>query len=150
MKKQNPHLEIIEIEMDRLSKKINDKNLFVSNILKFCKLVRIIESDNNCLAKNKTSSAKGCYQFIDSALKTAYNRLNRYYNAPFKPILDCSKNEQTALFLADMFQKKGTDNYLLSIGNDFNMIDASALYSKFHHTNPDQATIIRMNEFFHA
>jgi hypothetical protein len=133
--------------MDRLSNKIIDKNKFITNILKFCKIVRQIESDDNCIAKNKTSSAKGCYQFINDALNTAYNRLDRYFKLVRKPIIECTLEEQTALFLADMFQRKGTDKYLLLIGNEFDLNAGSLLYSKFHHTNVDEPTKNRMEKF---
>lgn len=141
---------ILKKEYIRLKDKLNvNYFVFKNNIMNFADRVAAIESDKNPLAKNSTSSAKGMYQYIDSAVIPALTRLARYdIHLLHKNMLDYSTEEQTAIFLADIFQKTGTDKYLIAIANDDDMKNQGMLYAKFHHTNPDAATLQRMNKFF--
>jgi hypothetical protein len=113
--------------------------------------IKDVESDNNPMAKNPTSSAAGLYQFTKGALKTAVNRLKNTVGKDNLPSWaeeaakhgDATKLDplkQQILFEADMFQKKGSDKYLKDIIEKDSIDALMDYYNKLHHTNPDEAT----------
>lgn len=126
------------------------KNQYKNNLLDFAHTVRVMESNDNGFARNPNSSAAGFYQFVNGSLPPAQNRVKRYdSNFPtFNHITDYDKEQQTALFLADLLQKEGTDPYFKSIMETGDNEAASQLYGKYHHTNPDTATLERMDKIF--
>lgn len=132
-------------------------NAAVRNAMIFAERVGLIESDGHLKARSTVSTAKGMYQFIEGSVEPAVNRLKRYigYRPWMDRILknkDCTTlewSEQTLLFLGDMLGKRGSDVYMVKVlqGDREAMLQA---YLKLHHTNPDEATLIRarriMNE----
>jgi hypothetical protein len=124
---------------------------FCENIYKWSRFVRHIESDNDNGAAASTTSAKGVYQFTDDSVQTAKNRM---YNMGFdkEDIRQISKNphhwideEADCMFLANMFAQRGSDKLLKKVGKlDLNAMKEA--YYKFHHTDPDEATIKRVDK----
>ncbi len=133
--------------------------------------IAMIESSGNPQAKNipvkgkKASSATGLYQFLvdtsggQSALQTAVNRTKKYVKADWLDevartgkVEDLSPEQQTILFLGDILEKKGSDQYLKKLldpnasKEEINkaMLD---IYSKLHHTNVDERTLNRAKKF---
>ena len=60
-------------------------------------------------------------------------------------ITDLNDEQQTLLFHGDMFEKKGSDALMKRVlqGDPAAMEEA---YKTLHHTNPDEATLKRMNK----
>lgn len=109
--------------------------------LAFAEYVGLIENNGRLVGKNPTSSAKGLYQYIDSAVPVAKNRLGRTIDCtdwPDDPN-EMTWEQQTLLFLGDMLERKGSDKYMkkILIGDTEAMYEC---YLKLHHTNPDEAT----------
>ena len=144
--------------------KIEDTAKAKQNLDKFTNYVGMMESDNNLLASNKArvgdggSSAMGKFQYLtdnsngQSALQTAINRSKKYVNEPWMAdlyvkgnITDLNDDQQTLLFHGDMFEKKGSDALMKRVlqGDPAAMEEA---YKTLHHTNPDEATLKRMNK----
>lgn len=130
-----------------------NKDDFMSNIFKFAQNTRGIESDNNPYAASNQSTAKGVYQFTDASVDTGRQRM---LNMGFDPEIarnipqdprDWSDEDADAMFLANIFAQKGSDDYLYRVGIGEPGADRDAYY-KFHHTDPDQATMDRANKFF--
>ena len=103
------------------------------------------------MAAAKTTSAKGVYQFTDDSVDTAKNRM---YNMGFfkEEIREIPRNPQEwtdaradSVFLANMFAQRGSDKVLHKVGlGDLNAWKEA--YYKFHHTDPDDATIRRVEK----
>ena len=133
--------------------------------------IAMIESSGNPEAKNipvkgkKASSATGLYQFLvdtskgQSALQTAVNRTKKYVKADWLDevartgkVEKLSPEQQTILFLGDIMEKKGSDQYLKKLldpnasQEEINkaMLD---IYSKLHHTDVDERTLNRAKKF---
>jgi hypothetical protein len=102
------------------------------------------------MAAAGTTSAKGVYQFTDASVDTGRNRMrNMGFDDEF--IGGISDNPQEwddeqadAMFLANMYAQKGSDEMLGKIGRGDDKSRQDAYY-KFHHTAPDEATINRVN-----
>jgi hypothetical protein len=141
----------IFVKRQCLRLKAIDCDGFCANMYDFSKQVRQIESDNNPEAAAKTTSAKGVYQFTDASVQTAKNRM---YNMGFdkEDIRDidnnpCNWNDEQAdcMFLANIFAQRGSDKILRKVG--YGDIEArKQAYYKFHHTDPDKATIKRVDK----
>lgn len=133
-----------------------NKDYFNRNILRWCEQTSAMESDNNPVAQNPNSTAFGYYQFTKPALKTAANRLKRYKDLSAMTQKRCDEMHldyydltfQTCLLLANIFQQKGTDQYLAKIANDCDIQASRELYKRFHHTAPDQQTLNRLEGFY--
>jgi len=121
------------------------------NLETMAKLIGEVESNNNPKARNKTSSAKGEYQYTNASVVTAVNRLaNRVgeENLPqwakdsreHKDATKLTPLQQKILFYADTFEKPGSDEYLTKILSSGDQQALEDLYFKLHHTNPDEAT----------
>ena len=124
---------------------------FLRNIYEFSRQVREIESDNNPKAAAKTTSAKGVYQFTDASVQTAKNRM---YNMGFEKEdireIDNNPHKWTdehadSMFLANIFAQRGSDKLLKKIGSG-EIEPRKEAYYKFHHTDPDEATIKRVDK----
>lgn len=118
----------------------NTKNIDV-----FTDKVAKAESSGGKNTISEISSARGIFQFLTkgkgNAFQTALNRLERHlgktdwiekarkHNDPNK----LSEDQQKALFLANIYEQKGTNDYLKKIAEGNNLAMAEA-YSKFHHT----------------
>tara|TARA_Y100000385_G_scaffold280795_1_gene332523 strand:- start:543 stop:1112 length:570 start_codon:yes stop_codon:yes gene_type:complete len=129
------------------------------NIDVFTDRVAEIESDSGKNTISKISSAKGIFQFLTkgdgNAFQTGLNRLERHlgktqwitearkHNDPNS----LTKDQQQALFLANIYEQKGTDSYLKKIAQGDNVAMAEA-YGKFHHTVPDIYTDSRISSIF--
>jgi hypothetical protein len=118
--------------------------------------IALMESDRNPNAKNPKSTAAGAYQYTKDAIKTAVNRLENTIGSESLPewaknvrksgdARDLTLGQQQILFEADTFQKPGSDKFLRNIisGDEDAVID---LYKKLHHTNPDEATLTRIDK----
>jgi len=118
----------------------NTKNIDV-----FTDRVAEAESSGGRNTISEISSARGIFQFLTkgkgNAFQTGLNRLERHlgktdwieearkHNDPNK----LSEDQQKALFLANIYEQKGTNDYLKKIAEGNNLAMAEA-YSKFHHT----------------
>tara|TARA_R100001460_G_scaffold62843_1_gene103056 strand:+ start:4730 stop:10717 length:5988 start_codon:yes stop_codon:yes gene_type:complete len=106
------------------------------------------ESTNRNLARGTNlskSSASGFYQYIEGSVVPAYNRMERYYgkqnaqNIFGKALINndssvLTEEEQDILFIADMLQRKGTDNLIAPILFNRDNQSAKKLVLKEHHT----------------
>ena len=113
--------------------------------------------DNSCetVGKNPKSSAKGLYQFINSSVEPAVNRLERYIGMQgwmeeakdHKDANKLSREQQTLLFLGDLLEKKGSDKFM----RDVMMGDEEAMYkaySHLHHTGMNEDSIKNARKYF--
>lgn len=122
----------------------------------FADRVGKIENDGLTTGGNKTSSAKGLYQFVDGSVEPAVNRAAR--TIPMSSwMVDAlvhknanllTRSQQTTLFLADILEKRGSDKYTKSIMKSGDKQSMLSAYLVLHHTNPDEATIKRANRVF--
>ena len=141
-----------------------------TNIIKFADIVADIESNKDTTAKNKRTSATGAFQYVKGSVLPALNRMKRYGELPDwaselkekyskgvtkkehqELISDLTYEQQRDMFLADMGEKTvvkpGYGDTLLkgiALGNTEAIKD---LYYKGHHTDPDERTIKRVNQF---
>jgi len=168
---QQPMEKEMSTEDINLLKQVRDTNLerfdldnieggktsAIKKIVNAGNYIKDVESDNNPMAKNPTSSAAGLYQFTKGALKTAVNRLKNTVGEDNLPSWaeDAAKHgdatkldplKQQILFEADMFQKKGSDKYLKDIIENDSVDALMDYYNKLHHTAPDEATNKRATE----
>mgnify|MGYP003108998935 FL=1 len=121
------------------------------------KTTKKIESTNKNAPRGSNilgSSASGFYQYLIDSVRPAFNRVERYFPRKEaekifgKALVDndtsvLSQNKQDVFFLADMFQRTGTDNFLAPIlfmdVTDEDSLDkarqgAFDLFLKEHHT----------------
>ena len=143
----NFHLDRLGIE-DKESATFNLKNVFMPTVLE-------MESSGDYQAANKVSTAKGGFQFIEGSVVPALNRLERRigkqdWGSELRKHKDASKlspEQQQLLFMADMLEKKGSDQYMTKVmeGDKQGSMDA---YYKLHHTAPDEATKKRAEKIF--
>tara|TARA_Y100000592_G_C5234619_1_gene205505 strand:- start:60 stop:515 length:456 start_codon:yes stop_codon:yes gene_type:complete len=128
-----------------------DSKCFLCNVYKWSRFVRHIESDDNPKASAGTTSAKGVYQFTDASVQTAKNRMfNMGFDKEDIRKIDTnphnwSDEDADCMFLANMFAQRGSDKLILKIGED-NLDAMKEAYYKFHHTDPDEATIKRVDK----
>ena len=146
--------QLVDWHLDRLG--IEDKDSARHNLLNvFMPTILEMESSGNYQAANKVSTAKGGFQFIEGSVEPALNRLERRigtqdWGAELRKHKDASKltpEQQELLFMADMLEKKGSDEYMRKVmsGDKQGSMDA---YYKLHHTAPDDATIKRAEKIF--
>lgn len=142
---------------DVIKKSLNLKG--TENIDVFTNRVAEAESSGGKNTTSKISSARGIFQFLTkgegNAFQTGLNRLERHlgktdwikearkHNDPNK----LSEDQQKALFLANIYEQKGTNNYLKKIAEGNNLAMAEA-YSKFHHTVEDIYKDPRLSRIF--
>jgi hypothetical protein len=132
--------------------------LAVSNVLHFADLVGQIENNGRLVGKNPTSSAKGLYQFINGSIEPAVNRLKRNIGdrewmveaLRHKDANLLTWEEQTLLFLANILEQRGTDQYLRPLFAEGSKEAMISLYYKYHHTNPDEATKERTKKIIYG
>ena len=131
--------------------KLTSLEEFCSNLYYFADLVIKIESDGNINAKAKTTSAKGLFQFTAASVDTGKNRMGNM-GFDIEDIREIDRNpckwtnEQSyCMFFANIFAQRGSDKLLVKVAKKDidSMKDA---YYKFHHTNPDEATIKRVDK----
>ncbi len=153
--------KILNAVLDKEYKRIGlpngiTKENFLKTFKTLAKDTAQLESSGNTQALNvplkgkKATSAKGLYQFTDDSFITGMNRLRRYGDVPdVDSVLKLSADQQTALFIANTAQQIGTDKNLIPLLKGIDVeANSRELYSKYHHTNPDEATLKRMNSFF--
>ena len=149
----NFHLDRLDIE-DKESATFNLKNVFMPTVLE-------MESSGDYKAVNipqegkEATSAKGGFQFVAGSVLPALNRLERRigkqdWGKELRQHKDASKlspEQQQLLFMADMLEKDGSDQYMTKVmqGDKKGSMEA---YYKLHHTAPDEATIRRANQVF--
>lgn len=149
----NFHLDRLGIE-DKESATFNLKNVFMPTVLE-------MESSGDYQAVNipqkgkEATSAKGGFQFVAGSVVPALNRLERRigkqdWGAELRQHKDASKlspEQQQLLFMADMLEKDGSDQYMIKVmqGDKQGSMEA---YYKLHHTAPDEATKKRAESIF--
>lgn len=145
--------KLLKTESDRL--KCCSYFTLSKNIIWWCEQTGLMESDGRNDNPNSMSSAKGYYQFTDGAFETAKNRLSRYFDKNFMKELNMYEEiqlltleQQTLLLLANIFQQKGTDDYLIDISKNKDLKSSKGLYCYYHHTNPDEATLKRLENYY--
>jgi hypothetical protein len=140
------------------------------NALRFATFVGLVENSGQTYGANvpeegkEQSSAQGLYQFLDddsqgqSAWQTGLNRTKKYLG-PQKWIGDsyeygkggvnlATRNQQTAVFLADLLEQKGSDALMKPIleGNVDGWVEA---YLKLHYKGkPTPATLKHAEEVY--
>jgi len=125
-----------------------------------------IESGNNPDAEYQgpESSAKGEYQWLTNpkegqpAFITAINRaINNYEDSGYEPPAwlyeakkhgnptELDRDQQREIFFADIFEREGSDALIKRIIESRDIDAFKELYLNKWHTNPDEATIDRVN-----
>lgn len=131
-----------------------DYDKAVNSALRFSTYVGLVENSGKTYGGNipeegkEASSAQGLYQFLDddskgqSAWQTGLNRTRKYigkqdwisksYEQGRGGVSLATRNQQTAVFLADMLEKKGSDKYMKGIleGDSDNWV---AAYKELHY-----------------
>lgn len=140
----NTHAERLGISKDKA----------YNNALDFADIVGLVESNGDPRARNKESTASGTYQFVQGSVEPAIKRLEKYIG--MKPWMksavvhkDASRltpSQQTLLFLGDILEKEGSDEYLKSILDSGDLKAMEGAYMKLHHTAPDMETIKNWNK----
>ena len=126
---------------------------FINNMYKFSQDTRMMESDNDPNARNKTSSATGVYQFTDDSINTGRQRMQNMgweeedYSGIGDDATQWTDDQADSMFLSNMFAQKGSDEYLAKVGGGEEGADKDAYY-KFHHTDPDVATTDRADDIY--
>ena len=124
----------------------------------FAILVGLVENGGRLQGSNPHSSAKGLYQFVSGSVEPAVNRLRRNWREePWMSEVVRTKDtglltweQQTALMLADLLEKRGSDflmKRVLQTGSSYDMIQA---YFVLHHTDPDEPTKARARRIFYG
>lgn len=144
------------IERNEGQKDIYENPSKTKNLNDFIEIIAKVESDQKIDARNPTSSASGEFQFVDSAVDTGINRglrnselANQEWFTEFqehRDITKLSREQQTAFFLQDMLERKGTDKVLNNVIDNFDYDTVKDFYFGTHHTDPDEATIKRFNK----
>ena len=124
------------------------------NMMDWASQVRNIESDDDRMRTPgiEGNTAKGVYQFTDDSVDTGRNRMrNMGFDDEF--IGGISNNPQEwddeqadAMFFGNIFAQGGSDPFLKEIAMGNNQARRDAYY-KFHHTDPDEATMERTEKF---
>lgn len=130
----------------------------------FTQQSKMIESSGGTDTVNELSSARGDFQFLTegegNAFQTGLNRVANTYEAmgvktpswvskakEHNDPIKLTSKQQEELFLANLWQQKGTSNLFKRIDEG----DSQAkyqLYANYHHTNPDEATNERAASLF--
>ena len=143
-------------ELRRLLTKIGvseaDMAKALDNMKSWSKQVRMIESDNNPMAMPENTTAKGVYQFVDASVPVGKQRM-RNVGFPEELIGSIKENPQQwtdeqadNIFFGNVFAQTGSDPVLREIAMGNQMARRQAYY-KFHHTDPDEATMLRTEKF---
>ena len=143
-------------ELRRLLTKIGvseaDMAKALDNMKSWSKQVRMIESDNNPMVMPKKTTAKGVYQFVDASVPVGKQRM-RNVGFPEELIGSIKENPQQwtdeqadNIFFGNVFAQTGSDPVLREIAMGNQMARRQAYY-KFHHTDPDEATMLRTEKF---
>ena len=123
----------------------------------FTQQTKMIESSGGTDTVNEESSARGDFQFLTegegNAFQTGLNRVASTYDAMGKDIPKwvstaqehnnpekLSSKQQEELFLANLWQQSGTSKLFQMIDEGDGLAKYN-LYAKYHHTDPDEATI---------
>lgn len=139
---------------DYISSKLELQN---PNLLEeFTQQSKMIESSGGTNTVNELSSARGDFQFLTegegNAFQTGLNRVANTYEAmgvkmpswvskarKHNDPIKLSSKQQEELFLANLWQQKGTSNLFKRI-DEGDGLAKYQLYANYHHTNPDEAT----------
>jgi len=150
----------LQSQYDRL--KMGDSGVdfkdWSNNIYDFSRKTRTMESDNNPKARasdlhGEGFSAAGVYQFTDASVKTGKNRLGnmgydqKYIDSVSDDATEWDDDQSDAMFLGNLFAQKGSDEPISEMGKGSEGMDWD-VYSKFHHTDPDEATVTRGKDVF--
>ena len=137
---------------------IDNEEQAISNLLDvFVPAVLEIESSGDYKAKNKISTARGGFQFLQGSVEPALNRVEKYlgeqpWGAQLRIHKDASlltSKQQTLLFIGDMLEKKGSDKLMQLVFNG-DMEGMIKAYEVLHHTAPDKATAKRAEKIFNT
>ena len=142
----------LESQFNRMEIPEDERAGMGQNIYDFARKSRFIESSDNPMAQPSTSTAKGYYQFTDPSVSTAFNRYrnttgdSEWGGLNSNP-QEWSEDESDMMFLANMFGQSGSDDYMKAVGGGDRDATKGA-YSLYHHTDPDEATYKRMEQYF--
>lgn len=136
----------------------------IDNLSTFADMVGMIENDGRTTGSNKDSTAKGLYQFINDSVEPAVNRLKKYVGMQpwmkealkHKNANKLTREQQTLLLLGDLLEKTAIvdgeevpglgDKFMKGVMSGDKEAMKQAYYM-LHHTDPDKATIDRVNKF---
>jgi hypothetical protein len=129
-----------------------DYDTAIDNLEVFADKVGMIENSGRTTGKNPKSSAKGLYQFINSSVEPAVNRLKKYIGPQewmkgSMNVNKLTKEQQTLLFLGDLLEKEGSDELMkgVMLGDEESMYNA---YNELHHTKPNEQSIKNARKYF--
>ena len=120
----------------------------ITHALTFARVVGQIENSGNLQGSNKSSSAKGLYQFIDSSVPIAKKRLARVLGVlPWFTEDNPNRmtwEQQTLLFLGNILGMSGTDAVMGRLLKDLDKDSIVYAYMHYHSTAlSDGPTIAR-------
>jgi len=149
---ENPEYnKLLNIHLDRLS--IDSKETATQDLNELSDFILESESDGDFNAANPNSSARGGYQFIKGSVGPAINRLEKYLGPMPRfdevrktgDVRSLSSEDQTLLFMADILEKKGSDELINKFLNADNRKDkqnaAYEIYTVLHHTTDKEGKI---------
>jgi len=149
---ENPEYnKLLNIHLDRLS--IDNKEIATQDLNELSDFILESESDGDFNAANPNSSARGGYQFIKGSVGPAINRLEKYLGPMPRfdevrktgDVRSLSSEDQTLLFMADILEKKGSDELINKFLNADNRKDkqnaAYEIYTVLHHTTDKEGKI---------
>lgn len=126
-----------------------------NNLEDFARRVGLAENSGKTVGKNPKSTAKGLYQFINSSVTPAINRLEKYIGMQpwmveakkHKNANKLTRKQQTLMFLADLLEKEGSDAMMAGAmsGDKEAMFQA---YSKLHHTKMNKKSTKNAKKYF--
>jgi len=158
--KQNPHINLNSSTMQVLNTLEKRGINLTDNIAQFIYETAIAESgtaENPLTVKNPLTQAAGIYQFIENdknnSVTTALNRISTKDNdgnyiyfdelpewinetKKHKDITKLNKDQQTALFLANLHQQKGTDDLFKNIAKGDKQAKVD-MYMQHHYKKDD-------------
>ena len=130
-----------------------------SNLNFLIDTIGFLESKHDPKARNPDSEAKGEYQWLtedgsetkNSSIQTALNRAGNYYTNNNLKIprwitkakkhqdpRNLTRHQQKELFLADIFERKGSDKYLKKVLDNRDRSALKKLYMNIWHTKPSR------------
>jgi hypothetical protein len=168
------NLEFLQNQYDRLGMGDSGVNFndWTKNIYDFSRKTRVMESDNRADARasdlhGDEFSASGVYQFTNDSVDTGRMRMTTgghdnfninmekggydwggdYISSIGNDPTKWTDDQADSMFLANIFAQTGSDEPIIELGKGTKGADWD-VYSRFHHTEPDDNTVTRGKEIF--
>lgn len=139
---------VLRSEYRRLGKPV-EFNTFRNRWAAACRMAARVESRNDPQALSIIDNKKGLYQFSDVDFRIAKNRLREYLTLPDTPtIFLLNKEQQTALFVANLCKQKRADELIISLIKNINKVENIKNLHKIHNGKPSRGVITAIKNYF--